>query len=231
MTRRRRGAPPLRDASGAGRYVEHALARPQLAAANQLVVHFAEREHARAAGRPRSRCFSSTSNALDGLRPTRQTDAPEHTSGMADLFSDAAASGRPRSRRLRRAMRPRTLDEFVGQQHVLGPSSSRSGARSRPTGSRSFDPLRPAGHREDDARPDRRRRRPRHFVGLSACRRAWPTSAKIIERGRSASARNGQRTILLIDEIHRFNKAQQDALLHAVEQGVVTLIGATTENP
>ena len=66
---------------------------------------------------------------------------------------------------------------------------------------------------------------------LRASRRRSPTSAPCSPRARERLGAQGQRTILFLDEIHRFNKAQQDALLPAVEEGLVTLIGATTENP
>ena len=68
-------------------------------------------------------------------------------------------------------------------------------------------------------------------MGLSAVSAGVADLRKVIEEAGRRRKQLGQRTILLIDEIHRFNKAQQDSVLHAVEQGVVTLIGATTENP
>ena len=70
-----------------------------------------------------------------------------------------------------------------------------------------------------------------HFVGLSAVSAGVADLRRVIEDAARRRRERGRRTILLIDEIHRFNKSQQDAILHAVEQGVVTLIGATTENP
>ena len=94
------------------------------------------------------------------------------------------------------------------------------------------DPLRAARASEDDARAHRRRRHGRRLRGalggLGARQRRPRRDASAPA---TASAANGQRTILFLDEIHRFNKAQQDALLPAVEEGLVTLIGATTENP
>src|SRR5947209_14355897 len=70
-----------------------------------------------------------------------------------------------------------------------------------------------------------------HFVTLSAVSAGVADLRKVVEDARKLKQFSGQRTILFIDEIHRFNKAQQDAVLPHVERGVVTLIGATTENP
>ena len=69
------------------------------------------------------------------------------------------------------------------------------------------------------------------YEELSAVSSGVAEVRKVIERARDRRAQTGRRTVLFIDEIHRFSKAQQDALLHAVEDGIVTLIGASTENP
>ena len=128
-------------------------------------------------------------------------------------------------------MRPRTLDEFVGQQHVLGAGSAlRRAIEEDRVGSMIL--YGPPGQRQDDARAHRRvehRRRVRAALGRlgDGGRRARGAS----RRARERLGAHGQRTILFLDEIHRFNKAQQDALLPAVEEGLLTLIGATTENP
>ena len=88
-----------------------------------------------------------------------------------------------------------------------------------------------ARHRQDDPGPPARRGGPgRRFAPLSAVLSGVKELREAIAEAREAR-RRGRRTILFIDEIHRFNKAQQDALLPAVEDGTVTLIGATTENP
>ena len=95
------------------------------------------------------------------------------------------------------------------------------------------DPLRPARGRQDDARPHRGRDDRSGLRG--ALRGLGPrrtTSGVVLQAARDRLGGNGQRTILFLDEIHRFNKAQQDALLPSVEDGLlITLIGATTENP
>ncbi len=69
------------------------------------------------------------------------------------------------------------------------------------------------------------------YEELSAVSSGVAEVRKVIEAARDRRAQHGRQTVLFIDEIHRFSKAQQDALLHAVEDGVVTLIGASTENP
>ena len=90
----------------------------------------------------------------------------------------------------------------------------------------------PPGHGQDDAGADRRRRAPtRRSRSCSAVEAGRAEVRAVIERAASAAAAPARRTIFFLDEIHRFNKAQQDALLPAVEEGLVTLIGATTENP
>ena len=139
-------------------------------------------------------------------------------------------NARQTRRRSPQRVRPRTLDELVGQtsrpRRGLG-AAPRDRGRPDPLD----DPLRPARGRQDDARANRRRdhgSRVRGAVGRLGTRRRRPRRAPA---GPRPAGSNGARTILFLDEIHRFNKAQQDALLPAVESGLVTLIGATTENP
>src|SRR5205085_7013025 len=93
------------------------------------------------------------------------------------------------------------------------------------------DPVRPARERQDDPRPHRRADDGAHFEELSAVSATVKDVREVLAAARERLGANGRRTILFLDEIHRFNKAQQDALLPAVEEGLVTLIGATTENP
>ena len=151
---------------------------------------------------------------------------------MSDLFADAARERHGRDRAARRsALRPRTLDELVGQEHVLGEGSALRLAIEEDRLPLA-DPLRPARRREDDAGPDRRRSTTgAAFEELSAVSARVDDVRGVMQRARDRLGGNGRRTILFLDEIHRFNKAQQDALLPAVEDGLVTLIGATTENP
>ena len=137
----------------------------------------------------------------------------------------------PERQPLAARMRPRNLEEFVGQ------AAPRRRARAAPARHRARPPLvaaavGTAGHRQDQPGPPPRR--PRSAPTSPRCRRscrASSRSARPSPRPRTGSNLHGTRSILFLDEIHRFNKAQQDALLPHVEDGTVTLIGATTENP
>jgi putative ATPase len=149
---------------------------------------------------------------------------------MSDLFSDAARERIPEVAPLPLRMRPRTLDEFVGQEHILGDGSAlrlaiaedrvRSMILYGPPGSGKTTLARIVANVTGAA-----------FEELSAVAATVAQVREVIARARERLGAHGERTILFLDEIHRFNKAQQDALLPAVEEGVITLIGATTENP
>jgi putative ATPase len=127
-------------------------------------------------------------------------------------------------------MRPRSLDEVAGQQHILAPGQA-AAPRDRVGPLHLADFLRPAGHRQDDAR---QRDRPHDRIALRVAQRGG-----VERRGDPRQDRPGahlaraarETTILFIDEIHRFNKAQQDVLLPHIERGTVRFIGATTHNP
>ena len=149
---------------------------------------------------------------------------------MSDLFSDAAAQRRPAVAPLALRLRPATLDEFIGQQHVLGPGSAlRLAIEEDRMGSAIF--YGPPGTGKTTLARIVAGATGAEFEELSAVSATVKDVREVLGRARERLGMQGQRTILFLDEIHRFNKAQQDALLPAVEEGLVTLIGATTENP
>lgn len=127
-------------------------------------------------------------------------------------------------------MRPRTLDQYIGQTHLVGPE----GVLRRFVATRnlsSFILWGPPGVGKTTLAQIMARSLERQFFTLSAINAGVKEVRDVLEKARSSRFFDSAPPILFIDEIHRFNKAQQDSLLGAVEQGVVTLIGATTENP
>ena len=141
-------------------------------------------------------------------------------SGIPQVGPDAPLAAR---------MRPVSLDEVVGQDHILAPGTALRGAVDAgrphsailygPPGSGKTTLARIIAATSDGA-----------FEEESAVNAGRAEIRAVIARAEDRQ-RHGRRTVLFLDEIHRFNKAQQDALLPAVESGVLTLIGATTENP
>src|SRR5215470_2613937 len=127
-------------------------------------------------------------------------------------------------------MRPRTLDEVLGQDNLLSPGRvlRRSIVEDRIP---SMILWGTPGSGKTTLAEVIARLTHAHFVTLSAVSAGVADLRKVVEDAKKLKQFSGQRTILFIDEIHRFNKAQQDAVLPHVERGVVTLIGATTENP
>src|SRR5713226_5491249 len=138
----------------------------------------------------------------------------------------SVASGEPLAAR----MRPRTLDEIVGQEHLLAPGKVLRRSIEADTIS-SMILWGPPGSGKTTLAEVIARLTHTHFVRLSAVSAGVADLRKVVEDARKLKQFSGQRTIMFIDEIHRFNKAQQDAVLPHVERGIVTLIGATTENP
>src|SRR5262249_20765029 len=127
-------------------------------------------------------------------------------------------------------MRPRSLEELVGQDHILGPGSALRAAieEGRPHSAILYGP--PGAGKTTLARIAAAGAEGA-FEEESAVTAGRAEIRAVIERARERRVANCRATILFLDEIHRFNKAQQDALLPAVEDGLLTLIGATTENP
>jgi len=149
---------------------------------------------------------------------------------VTDLFAEAAAGRQAENAPLPVRVRPRRLEELVGQEHVLGEGTALRLAieEDRPPSMILFGP--PGTGKTTLARIVAERTGAA-FEELSAVSARVDDVRAVIARARDRLGGNGLRTILFIDEIHRFNKAQQDSVLHAVEDGLVTLIGATTENP
>src|SRR5690606_13216335 len=158
-------------------------------------------------------------------------DEPRRLAPVSDDLFSAAAAERLRARApLAARLRPRTIDDVVGQEHLVGPGRPlrRLVEADRLTSAILWGPpgtgkptlaLAVAGSTA------------RAFEQLSAVTAGVKDVREVIERARQRLGERGQGTILFLDEIHRFSKAQQDALLPAVEDGTLTMIGATTENP
>src|SRR5436853_5081932 len=127
-------------------------------------------------------------------------------------------------------MRPATLDELVGQRPLLGPDSPlrRATEDGRPHSMILYGP--PGTGKTTIARLLAENAQAA-FEEISAVNAGRQEVREVLQRADHRLAASGEPTIFFLDEIHRFNKAQQDALLPAVEEGLVTLIGATTENP
>ena len=178
-----------------------------------------------------SRCFrppgprGSPTPVASGARM-----APRARTSVSDLFSHRREETLRRIAPLAERMRPRSLDDFVGQEAILGPGRllRRAIAADRVGNLILHGP--PGTGKTTLARIIAGSTRA-HFSSLNAVLAGVKDLRAEVEAARERLAHHGLRTILFIDEVHRFNTAQQDALLPWVENGTVSLIGATTENP
>ena len=149
---------------------------------------------------------------------------------MDSLFADIEAEAKRAVAPLAVRMRPRTLDELVGQTEAVGPGSWLRTAIENDCLS-SIILFGPAGTGKTSLAHVIAESTKATFVEVSAIGGTVSDLRREIAAAEKRLADSGQRTILFVDEIHRFNRSQQDALLHAVEDRIVVLVGATTENP
>ncbi|GMK38335.1 ATPase AAA [Paenibacillus sp. CCS19] len=146
-----------------------------------------------------------------------------------DLFS-YADEHTPRARLLADRMRPESLDDYIGQEHIIGPGKL---LRRAIEGDRISSILLygPPGCGKTTLAHIISKRTEADFVKLNAVDASVKDVRDVIDKAKTAKMMYGRKTILFLDEVHRFNSSRQDALLPAVEQGIIIFIGATTENP
>lgn len=152
------------------------------------------------------------------------------TSEPSDLFTQIALDSLRRQAPLAARLRPRTLDEIVGQQHLLGPT----GPLRRLIQSDRLSSIilwGPPGTGKTTIAEVIAAVTHREFVRLSAVTSGVKDVREVVDAAQRRLGEHQRRTIVFVDEIHRFNAAQQDSLLPSVEAGLITLVGATTENP
>ena len=147
-----------------------------------------------------------------------------------DLFASAAAEQLQNQAPLAARLRPRTLDDVVGQEHLLGPGKP---LRTLIEADRLSSVILwgPAGTGKTSLAQLIARTTEKNYEQLSAVSASVKDVREVIARAEESLGAHQRRTILFLDEVHRFSKSQQDALLPSVESGLLVLIGATTENP
>lgn len=149
---------------------------------------------------------------------------------MPSLFEAAEAENRKKAEPLAARMRPRSLDEFAGQQHFLGEGKLlRRLLKADRLGSVIF--YGPPGTGKTTLARLLAIESKSHFVQLNAVTSGVKELRETLEQARDRLSADGRKTLLFVDEIHRFNRSQQDVLLPDVEDGGVILVGATTQNP
>jgi len=160
----------------------------------------------------------------------RKTPSPAGRRNPLSLFAEAARTRAARHAPLAARMRPRTLEEFVGQEHLVGEGRVlRRAIDADQLPSMVF--WGPPGSGKTTLARIIASLTQSHFELVSAVASGVADLRRVVSEASDRLGEQGQRTILFIDEIHRFNKAQQDVVLPYVEDGTITLIGATTENP
>src|SRR5436309_978751 len=171
---------------------------------------------------------SYASSTRRSVRQWRRTRAVPPASNMADLFTSNPDAGplTPLAERLR----PKTIDEVIGQRHLLAPGKplAVAFAAGKPHSMILWGP--PGVGKTTLARlmADAFNA---EFIAISAVLAGVKDIRDAVARAQAVQQQYNRPTIMFVDEVHRFNKAQQDAFLPFVEQGVLTFIGATTENP
>jgi len=150
---------------------------------------------------------------------------------MTDLFDHAMNERMQTEAPLAARMRPTNLAEFVGQDHIVGPGKLLRRAIESDRLFSSIIMFGPPGTGKTTLAQLVANQTSSHFISISAVLAGVADLRRIIEDARELRRLHHQKTTLFIDEVHRWNKSQQDALLPHVESGLITLIGATTENP
>ncbi|SDX41784.1 replication-associated recombination protein A [Paenibacillus sp. CF384] len=147
-----------------------------------------------------------------------------------DLFSYQNEEQAPRAKLLADRMRPQTIEEYIGQSDIVGPGKllRRAIEADQITSILLYGP---PGCGKTTLAHIISKRTQGEFVKLNAVDASVKDVREVIEQARITKSMYGRKTILFLDEVHRFNSARQDALLPAVEQGIIIFIGATTENP